>query len=173
MPVCTCGALARALPSRSMASGFLAACLGPVATGPFDVVKTRLMAQTKSGGLKYKVRGWVGKRGLRQRRPRSQAGSERRTWGSGTARPHQRRALAPRPAALMQGFFDALVKIPAEEGLLSMWKGLLPRLLRIPPGQAIVWAVSDQITGHFEKAALRERGDEAAPAPAAAPATVA
>lgn len=28
-----------------------------------------------------------------------------------------------------------------------MWRGLLPRLLRIPPGQAIVWAVSDQITG--------------------------
>ena len=32
-----------------------------------------------------------------------------------------------------------------------MWKGLLPRLLRIPPGQAIVWGVSDQITGYFER----------------------
>ena len=30
-------------------------------------------------------------------------------------------------------------------------QGLLPRLMRIPPGQAIVWAVSDQITGHFER----------------------
>ena len=28
-------------PLQSMASGFSAACLGPVATGPFDVVKVR------------------------------------------------------------------------------------------------------------------------------------
>jgi solute carrier family 25 citrate transporter 1 len=32
-------------PLQSMASGFSAACLGPVATGPFDVVKVRLAAQ--------------------------------------------------------------------------------------------------------------------------------
>jgi hypothetical protein len=39
-------------------------------------------------------------------------------------------------------------------------QGLIPRLMRIPPGQAIVWAVSDQITGHFER-----RRMEAAVAP--------
>lgn len=98
-------------PVQSMTSGFLAALLGPVATGPFDVAKTRLMAQTKtSEGVRYK------------------------------------------------GFFDALVRIPAEEGIMAMWKGLLPRLLRIPPGQAIVWAVSDQITGYFERQALLRSG---------------
>ncbi|KAK9907509.1 hypothetical protein WJX75_004988 [Coccomyxa subellipsoidea] len=37
-------------PWQSMLSGFSAACLGPVATGPFDVIKTRLMAQQKSDG---------------------------------------------------------------------------------------------------------------------------
>ena len=52
-----------------------------------------------------------------------------------------------------KGFLDALVKIPREEGFLAMYKGLLPRLMRIPPGQAIVWAVSDQITGYFERQA--------------------
>ncbi|KAL0338166.1 UNVERIFIED_CONTAM: Mitochondrial succinate-fumarate transporter 1 [Sesamum angustifolium] len=42
-------------PWQSMISGFLAGTAGPVCTGPFDVVKTRLMAQTRSGGeLKYK-----------------------------------------------------------------------------------------------------------------------
>ncbi len=35
-----------------------------------------------------------------------------------------------------------------------MWKGLLPRLMRIPPGQAIVWAVSDQITGYCERSEI-------------------
>ena len=87
---------------QSMASGFSAACLGPVATGPFDVVKTRLMAQEKAGVEKYR------------------------------------------------GFIHALVTIPREEGIFAMWKGLMPRLLRIPPGQAIVWAVSDYITQIME-----------------------
>ena len=47
----------------------------------------------------------------------------------------------------MQGFFDCFAKVSKDEGMLALWRGLLPRLMRIPPGQAIVWAVSDQITG--------------------------
>ena len=90
-------------PVQSMVSGFSAACLGPCATGPFDVVKTRLMAQEKSGTSRYR------------------------------------------------GFLHALVTIPREEGIRAMWKGLLPRLMRIPPGQAIVWAVSDQVVGGYEE----------------------
>ncbi len=39
-----------------------------------------------------------------------------------------------------RGFLHALVTIPREEGLRAMWKGLLPRLMRIPPGQ--VWPQS-------------------------------
>ena len=61
--------------------------------GPFDVVKTRLMAQEKAlhaggGQMKYK------------------------------------------------GLFHALMVIPKEEGIRALWKGLLPRLMRIPPGNA-------------------------------------
>ncbi|XP_019197036.1 PREDICTED: mitochondrial succinate-fumarate transporter 1-like [Ipomoea nil] len=42
-------------PWQSMISGFLAGTAGPICTGPFDVVKTRLMAQSRSGGdLKYR-----------------------------------------------------------------------------------------------------------------------
>ena len=91
-------------PWQSMISGFLAGTAGPVCTGPFDVVKTRLMAQSRSGGeLKYK------------------------------------------------GMFHAISTIYAEEGLLALWKGLLPRLMRIPPGQAIMWAVADQVIGFYER----------------------
>jgi solute carrier family 25 citrate transporter 1 len=90
-------------PIQSMISGFSAACLGPCATGPFDVVKTRLMAQEKSGAAKYK------------------------------------------------GFLHALITIPRDEGILAMWRGLSLRLMRIPPGQAIVWAVSDQIVHSYEE----------------------
>ena len=42
-------------PWQSMISGFSAGVIGPCATGPFDVIKTRLMAQSKAGGeVKYK-----------------------------------------------------------------------------------------------------------------------
>ena len=50
-----------------------------------------------------------------------------------------------------RGFLHALVTIPRQEGLRAMWKGLLPRLMRIPPGQAITWAVIDQVTGYCER----------------------
>ena len=53
--------------------------------------------------------------------------------------------------ARYRGLWHALTLIPREEGLKALWRGLLPRLMRIPPGQAIVWAVSDQITGYMEK----------------------
>ncbi|GJN07346.1 hypothetical protein PR202_ga25170 [Eleusine coracana subsp. coracana] len=84
-------------PWRSMVSGFFAGAVGPVCTGPFDVVKSRLMAQ--GGGsevVKYK------------------------------------------------GTVHALRTIYAEEGLRALWRGLLPRLVRIPSGAALTWAVTDQ-----------------------------
>jgi solute carrier family 25 citrate transporter 1 len=102
-------------PGQSMVSGFSAACIGPVATGPMDVIKTRLQAQGKAGS------------------------------GGGGGRTRY------------TGVLHALATIPREEGVRALWKGLLPRLMRIPPGQAIVWAVSDSITGWYE-AREREAG---------------
>ncbi|KAH7865602.1 hypothetical protein Vadar_008779 [Vaccinium darrowii] len=92
-------------PWQSMISGFLAGTAGPVCTGPFDVVKTRLMAQSRSPSVELKYKGMV----------------------------------------------HAIRTIYKEEGLRALWKGLLPRLMRIPPGQAIMWAVSDQIIGFYER----------------------
>lgn len=50
-----------------------------------------------------------------------------------------------------KGFFDCLVTVARNEGVGALWKGITPRLMRTPPGQAIVWAVTDQVCGHFEK----------------------
>lgn len=58
-----------------------------VLTNPFDIVKTRLMAQDKSGSVqKYK------------------------------------------------GLFSSMATIVKEEGFMTLYKGLLPRLMRVPPG---------------------------------------
>jgi solute carrier family 25 citrate transporter 1 len=89
-------------PYQSMISGFLAGFAGPVCTGPFDVVKTRLMAQS-STDIRYK------------------------------------------------GLVHAFSRIYTEEGLFALWKGLVPRLMRIPPGQAIMWTVADQVIGLYER----------------------
>eukprot|EP00850_Spirogloea_muscicola_P024027 SM000426S15714 [mRNA] locus=s426:29865:33512:+ [translate_table: standard] len=96
-------------PHESIISGFVAGFAGPCATGPFDVVKTRLMAQDRSPGVELRYRG----------------------------------------------LSHALTRIAAEEGILALWKGLLPRLMRIPPGQAIVWAVADQVTGFYERTVFK------------------
>lgn len=93
-------------PWQSMVSGFLAGVAGPVCTGPFDVVKTRLMAQHK---------------------------------------------FSDQGEARYNGMVHAMYVIYKEEGIRALWKGLLPRLMRIPPGQAIMWAVADQVTGLYER----------------------
>ena len=49
-----------------------------------------------------------------------------------------------------RGFFDCIFQVGRAEGPLALYKGLMPRLMRIPPGQAIVWGVADQVIGYFE-----------------------
>lgn len=48
------------------------------------------------------------------------------------------------------GFFQAFRVIAAEEGMGALWKGLIPRLTRLAPGQAITWTVVMQVTAAFE-----------------------
>jgi hypothetical protein len=95
--------------------------------GPMDVIKTRLMAQGKE-----QPAGAAGAAAAAAAAAAAGGGG-----GAAAAAAQQR----------YSGLFDALVKIPRQEGITALWRGLLPRLMRIPPGQAIVWAVSDQITG--------------------------
>ena len=73
-------------------------------------------------------------------------------------------ALFPPPPLPVQFPLDGTIPplMPArpllglQEGMLAMYKGLLPRLMRIAPGQAIVWTVNDQIVQMFEKRQLAE-----------------
>lgn len=63
------------------------------------------------------------------------------------------------------GFIQSLELIAREEGVLALWKGLTPRLLRIMPGQAITfmtyeWA-SKRLPDFIE-------GPKTAPSPVAA-----
>lgn len=65
-----------------------------------------------------------------------------------------RMQAATKAGAGYSGFMDCLLTVGRNEGIGALWKGLTPRLARTPPGQAIVWVVSDQITGYFERQRL-------------------
>lgn len=41
--------------------------------------------------------------------------------------------------------------IAKEEGIAALWKGLLPRLARLAPGQAITWTVVTKVQTWFEQ----------------------
>lgn len=49
-----------------------------------------------------------------------------------------------------RGVFHAIQTIAKEEGFMALWKGLLPRLTRMAPGQAITWTVVMRVTSLFE-----------------------
>ncbi|CAK4675905.1 hypothetical protein LEN26_006805 [Aphanomyces euteiches] len=50
-----------------------------------------------------------------------------------------------------KNFVQAFQVIAKEEGYGALWKGLMPRLARMAPGQAITWTVVTQITSFFEQ----------------------
>lgn len=55
-----------------------------------------------------------------------------------------------RKAPKYKGFLHAFAVIAREEGPKALWKGLVPRLTRIAPGQAITWTIVMRITSHVE-----------------------
>lgn len=50
-----------------------------------------------------------------------------------------------------RGWVHAMRVIAAEEGVLALWKGLIPRLARLAPGQAITWTVVTKVQTMFER----------------------
>ena len=54
--------------------------------------------------------------------------------------------VAPKYTSVLQ----AIRLIAKEEGVLALWKGLIPRLARLAPGQAITWTVVSRVQHFFE-----------------------
>ncbi|CAK9065553.1 Mitochondrial succinate-fumarate transporter 1 (AtMSFC1) [Durusdinium trenchii] len=54
------------------------------------------------------------------------------------------------------GWMQAAQLIAKEEGVGALWKGLIPRLTRLAPGQAITWTVVMRVSTWFENAAIED-----------------
>ncbi|TFJ86013.1 hypothetical protein NSK_002833 [Nannochloropsis salina CCMP1776] len=49
-----------------------------------------------------------------------------------------------------RGIFQAIPVIVSEEGVLALWKGITPRLMRIMPGQAITFMTYEFVSRHMK-----------------------
>ncbi|KAM0034230.1 putative mitochondrial carrier domain superfamily [Helianthus debilis subsp. tardiflorus] len=61
-----------------------------------------------------------------------------------------------------KGMMHTFSTIYREEGLRALWKGLLPRLMRILPGGTIM-CVADQVTGFYENEYINVRNNSDIP----------
>ncbi|KAH9257054.1 hypothetical protein BASA81_004875 [Batrachochytrium salamandrivorans] len=57
---------------------------------------------------------------------------------------------APGGEVKYKNWFQAGALIAKEEGAGALWKGIIPRLTRLAPGQAITWTVVMRVTAMFE-----------------------
>jgi solute carrier family 25 citrate transporter 1 len=58
----------------------------------------------------------------------------------------QKQVIRPGKQTKYTGIFQAIGLIYKEEGVLALWKGLTPRLMRIMPGQAITFMTYEALS---------------------------
>jgi solute carrier family 25 citrate transporter 1 len=66
----------------------------------------------------------------------------------------QKQVVRPGKAPKYTGLLQACVVIAKEEGVLALWKGITPRLLRIMPGQAITFMTYEAVSAQLNKFGL-------------------
>mmetsp|Transcript_17344 Transcript_17344/g.21012 ORF Transcript_17344/g.21012 Transcript_17344/m.21012 type:complete len:333 (-) Transcript_17344:264-1262(-) len=59
-----------------------------------------------------------------------------------------------------KNWYQAAQLIAKEEGVPALWKGLIPRLTRLAPGQGITWTVVMRVTTFFEQRAQEQEAAE-------------
>ncbi len=63
----------------------------------------------------------------------------------------QKQVITPGKTPKYTGLGQACLKIGREEGVLALWKGITPRLLRIMPGQAITFMTYEAVSAQMTK----------------------
>mmetsp|Transcript_6435 Transcript_6435/g.9652 ORF Transcript_6435/g.9652 Transcript_6435/m.9652 type:complete len:312 (-) Transcript_6435:62-997(-) len=65
----------------------------------------------------------------------------------------QKQVVLPNTEPKYKGLFQGIGLIAKEEGIMALWKGLTPRLLRIMPGQAITFGTYEFVAKNLNQAA--------------------
>jgi solute carrier family 25 citrate transporter 1 len=66
----------------------------------------------------------------------------------------QKQVVHPGKTPKYTGLLQSCVLIAKEEGLLALWKGITPRLLRIMPGQAITFMTYEAVSAQMHRFGL-------------------
>jgi len=61
----------------------------------------------------------------------------------------QKQVIIPGKSPKYVGLLNSCKLIAKEEGVLALWKGITPRLLRIMPGQAITFATYEAVSSQL------------------------
>jgi len=131
--------------SENASIGFFASALATVATEPIDVIRTRLMAQEKVSSGSHHL----------PESPSSVSGTPRATSaeapGPSTDIKHGKApASAPKNFGY-RGLFDGLRRAVSSEGISSLYRGLLPRLLLKSLGGSIWYTTYSWVKAEMER----------------------
>ena len=63
----------------------------------------------------------------------------------------QKQVVTPGKPAKYTGLIQACGVIAKEEGVLALWKGITPRLMRIMPGQAVTFMVYEAVSSRMNR----------------------
>ena len=66
----------------------------------------------------------------------------------------QKQVIHPGKEPKYKGLFQSCVVIAKEEGTVSLWRGITPRLMRIIPGQAITFMIYEAVSTQIEMLGL-------------------
>lgn len=142
---------------KSMTTGFVAGCIGPLLNNPLDVAKTRMMAQAPSPSA-------VPKTHLTPYYPTPYQHPHHASTATATT-PSLTRGVSSAAGAVKgsgsaqqyRGMVDCIRQVAQKEGVLALWNGIAPRLLRTGLGQAISWTVVTRAMASVEALKQREQ----------------
>lgn len=69
----------------------------------------------------------------------------------------QKQVISPGKTPKYTGLIQACMLIAKEEGVLALWKGITPRLMRIMPGQAITFMTYEAVSARMNNAGWFDR----------------
>ncbi len=123
------------LPSyQHMIIGLISGAAGPMSNAPIDTIKTREWTRLLSPSYLHPLT------------PLISPGLQKSSFPSGTS--------------AMRRILNIAEDMWKTEGVKSFYKGLTPRILRVAPGQAIVFAVYERVSTAIERLGKKEHEED-------------
>lgn len=133
------------LPSyQHMIIGLISGAMGPFSNAPIDTIKTRKSRPPKKNLLYIQVKHFT----YTYTHTHSHIGLQKTSFPPGT------------PTSSFDRIRIIALEMWRQEGTRSFYKGITPRVLRVAPGQAVVFAVYERVRRIIEGMGERQVGGD-------------